>query len=125
MYECVVVRIILYILYAKFCRAFDVRLFIIQMKKKKEKKAKLGLDIAFTIRRSCVSAQTVGGADGSIGEDTPGAGHHQAASVLHSAVATREGSAPEQPPSGQTQAAPGDSGDEVSHTNASILQTHL
>lgn len=60
------------------------------------------------------SARTVGGADGSAGEDAAGAGHHQAASVLHPAVAAREGPTPEQPSSGQTEAAPGDSGDEVS-----------
>lgn len=60
------------------------------------------------------SARTVGGADGSAGEDAAGAGHHQAASVLHPAVAAREGPTPEQPSPGQTQAASGDSGDEVS-----------
>lgn len=33
-----------------------------------------------------VCPRIVGGADGGFGEDTPGAGHHQAASVHHSAV---------------------------------------
>lgn len=63
-----------------------------------------------------VCSPTVGGADGSVGEDPAGAGRHQAASVLHSAVPARERQAPQQPPPGETQTARGDPGDEVSVT---------
>lgn len=100
MYDCAV------ILYAKVCHAFDVWLFISRIEK---------WDRTLCLQ-FCVSTGTVGGADGSTGEDPAGAGHHQAASVVHSTVSAREGSTPAQPSPGQTEAAAGDSGDEVSHT---------
>lgn len=76
----------------------------------------MGWDAVFTILRFCVSTKTVGRADGSTGEDPTGVGHHQAAFVLHSAISARKGPTPAQPSPGQTEAAPGDSGDEVSNS---------
>lgn len=88
----------------------------------------MGWDAVFTILCFCVSTGTAGGADGSTGEDPAGAEHHQAAPVLHSAVSAGEGPTPAQPSPGQTEAAPGDSGDEVGHTfpcTVTPFQLHL
>lgn len=56
----------------------------------------------------------VGGADEHIGEDEAGAGFHQAASLLHTAVAAGEGRSPHQHETGAQETAGGDTGDEVS-----------
>lgn len=64
---------------------------------------------------SCVTS--AGGADEHAGKDEAGAGFHQAASLLHTAVAAGEGHAPHQHEARAQETAGGDPGDEVSAQN--------
>lgn len=59
---------------------------------------------------------SAGGADEHAGEDEAGVGFHQAAPILHAAVAAGEGHPPHQHETGAQEAAGGDPGDEVSAT---------
>lgn len=57
---------------------------------------------------------SAGGADEHTGEDEAGAGFHQAAALVHPAVAVGEGHPPHKHEAGAQEAAGGDPGDEVS-----------
>ena len=74
----------------------------------------LCLIYTFVVRSHNAWCLSAGGPDEHAGEDEAGAGFHQAASLLHTAVPAGEGHPPDQHETGAQETAGGDPGDEVS-----------